>query len=307
MELLPEEVLRRILTSDLDKGNQLNASLTCRKWLDLLEEKLPRPLELHITLDSVACNARIWFVLASWSTVNVEKLEVIAPIMTPNSNCVSVVSIGPAKMLFCASSFNFAATANQDRLFDSSLYVSLRECGTRLTKLHFHSVDMSAVRVWTLAAIAKFTMLTSITFENCVFPKGFNESLLIRLLSPSFACLETIAITENSMVTDKFGVAVAKKCRRLQNLVLNDCHGMTALTVVGFCESLMNHESLAVNIQLRSCGFNPMELERHLHNPLLQCGPCWKARPMTVNIGFDRSAILLENAVERDRVILVYF
>lgn len=55
-------------------------------------------------------------------------------------------------------------------------------------------------------------------------------------------------------------MAVAKKCRRLQNLILNDCLGMTALTVVGLCESLMNHESLAVNIQLRSCGFNPMEV-----------------------------------------------
>lgn len=133
---------------------------------------------------------------------------------------------------------------------------------------------MSAVRVWTLAAIAKFTMLTSVVFENCVFPKGFNESLLIRLLSPSFASLESVAITGNTMVlsspevmqvadiqiTDKFAMAVSKKCRRLKDLTLNDCPSVTALTVIGFCESLMGHDSLAVNIHLRNCAFNPMEV-----------------------------------------------
>lgn len=112
MELLPEEILRRILTNELDKPNQLNASMTCRKWLTLLEEQLPRPLELHVTLDSVACNARIWLVEVCCFPKTLS-VKVTAPITTRKLRYASAVSIAAAKLRSCANFFNSAATGSR--------------------------------------------------------------------------------------------------------------------------------------------------------------------------------------------------
>jgi hypothetical protein len=304
MESIPKELLAGILTR-LDKSTQLNAGLTCKKWQDLLSDDLPRPLQLHITLDSIACNATVCY-------------------RTDNNTVITLCQCNDhrsCQMAFLRELFTLLGgrlTAltiedslydkkNEEKLFDASLHMALRDCGSQLGQLHFHSVEMSGIRPWTLAAIAKFSQLTAVSFENCVFPKEFNESLLNRLLAPSYQTLESICVTDNSLISDKFGMAVAKKCVKLKELVLNGCTFVTALTVIGFCESMMNHQYDMINLYLRNCSFNPSELERHLHNPLLSCGPCWKALPVTITIGYDRDAIVLENTMEPTRVIIIHY
>uniref|UniRef100_A0A914DPD5 Uncharacterized protein n=1 Tax=Acrobeloides nanus TaxID=290746 RepID=A0A914DPD5_9BILA len=120
-----------------------------------------------------------------------------------------------------------------------------------------------------------------------------SESLLLRILTPSFHSLESITFTNNELISDKFGVAIAKKCHRLEHFVLNSCRRITAVTAVAFCEALVQQR------------ISPT-LQQFLSNPLLSCGPCWIAQGIVVNIGFDRNALLLENKVERSLVILIY-
>lgn len=193
---------------------------------------------------------------------------------------------------------------------DYPIHVILRECGeTRLRSLEFTGVDMRRIRVWTLAVLARFTHLTSIHFQQCRFPGDMNESLLIRMLASSFVTLERLVITDNELVTDKLALIVAKKCCRLRELELSGCPGVTVLSVVAFCESTMALEQRynhPLTLGVKRTTFDPMELTRHLANPLLRCGPCWRAQAIWINIGFDRRAIVLENVMRSDLVILVF-
>uniref|UniRef100_A0A915D003 Uncharacterized protein n=1 Tax=Ditylenchus dipsaci TaxID=166011 RepID=A0A915D003_9BILA len=98
-----------------------------------------------------------------------------------------------------------------------------------------------------------------------------------------------------------------QKCPNLKEFNVSGCSEVTALSVVAFSEALVfNKDAHPINLDLRNTSFKSIELSRHLCNPLLQCGPCWRPQAVTLTIGFDRPAIVLENTEKHDLVIVVY-
>jgi hypothetical protein len=89
--------------------------------------------------------------------------------------------------------------------------IILRECGQNLEEFQLNLVDLRSVRPWTLAQSGKFHHLTTISFEDCRFPAGLSESLLLRILTPSFHTLESITFTNNDLVWCKNIVVINKK------------------------------------------------------------------------------------------------
>ena len=199
---------------------------------------------------------------------------------------------------------------------DYPFHVVLRECNAHnLEQLSLHCVDLSSVRVWTLSTLAKYSSLRTVCFEECKFPSELTESQFLRMLAPSFGAIQVLRITNNPMVTDKLGIQLAKRCVRLHELSLRGCANITAVTVVAFCEHLVENTAgsdeengrgqreerpMPLTIDLRNTGFDSAELSRHLQNPLFRCNPSsWVVQPICVNIGFDRNALLL---AERERL-----
>lgn len=79
----------------------------------------------------------------------------------------------------------------------------LNECGKDLKSIEFNLVDLACVYTWTLAVMARFSGLNYVSFDSCEFPSNFIESMLIRMLAPSFNTLESIHITNNKLVNFK--------------------------------------------------------------------------------------------------------
>ncbi|KAI1721533.1 F-box domain-containing protein [Ditylenchus destructor] len=210
--------------------------------------------------------------------------------------------------LFVNAPSRNALKADKEAVRDSVLHTILGECQNSLTSLGFHHVDMSYIQPWTIAQLAKFS-LESIQFIGCKFPVAMNESLFIRTLSPSFNNLEILTITETELITDKIAITVAKKCPKLREFNVRGCRKITAVSAVAFCEGiLLNHDANPMTLDLRNTSFKASELSRHLHNShsLLHCGASWKAQSITLSIGFDRSALVLENTERHDLVIVIY-
>uniref|UniRef100_A0A914EJ38 F-box domain-containing protein n=1 Tax=Acrobeloides nanus TaxID=290746 RepID=A0A914EJ38_9BILA len=297
MDSIPTEVLGHIL-SHLDKPNLLNASVTCTKWQTLLDSDLPQPLELHITLDSTGCNAAVCYRTDYDTSITICQCH--EHHSDQNIFLRELFRIFGDRLRSLTIEDSLYNMEHEERVTDLSMNIILRECGQNLEEFHLSLVDLRSVRPWTLAQFGKFHHLTTISFEDCKFPAGMSESLLLRILTPSFHSLESITFTNNELISDKFGVAIAKKCHRLEHFVLNSCRRITAVTAVAFCEALVQQRiSPTVNLYLQNTAFDPLKLQQFLLNPLLSCGPCWIAQGIVVNIGFDRNALLLENKVER--------
>jgi len=269
------------------------------------ELMLPQPLELHITLDSTGCNAAIRYQTDYDTTVTVCQCR--EHHSEQNIFLRELLRLFGDQLRSLIIEDTLCNLKRVERIGDLPMNVILRECGRELKELHLSVMDLRAVRPWTLAQASKFHGLTRISFEECRFPAGLSESLLLRILTPSFPTLESITFTENDLVSDKLGVAIAKRCHRLTHFVLNGCPRITAVTAVAFCESLVHqHVSQMVNLHVSNTAFDPIKLQHHLSNPLISCGSCWTAQAITVNIGFDRNALVLENKVERNLVIVIY-
>jgi len=305
MDRAPVEVLSRIFNG-LDEPSRVSATLTCQRWLSLLSPNLPELDHLHVNLDSMACNGKISYRTSCDTSTAICQCEEHA--VDQGVFLKEIFQLFGNQLRSVIVEDSLYSKNNDVTVRDYPIHVILRECGgSQLTSLEFNSLDMCSIKVWTLAVLARFSSLTAVRFSQCRFPVGMNESLLLRMLSPSFGSLEQLQMTGNDMVTDKMCLTVAKKCPRLRELDVSGCKGVTALSVIGFCESLSsNPKANPVTLNLKGTSFSSMELSRHLHNPLLKCGPCWRAQAITVNIGFDRRAIVLENKERKDLVILIY-
>jgi len=305
MEHLPTDVLRWIFAR-VDQPSKFNAALTCRRWFYLLHSDLPQLFHLHISLDSLACDAFILYRTARDTSAAICQCTEHTG---KNETFLQEVlhSFGSQLSSIAVEDYLLNKT-NDEVVRDNSLHMILSECDSlTLRQLALHFVDLSSVRVWTLSIFAKFSSLTSISFEACKFPAELNESLFLRMLATSFGALESFCITSNELITDKLCMTMAKKCTRLRELTLRGCSQITALSVVAFCEHLAYaEESIPITMDLRETSFNAMELSRHLHSPLLRGGPCWRAQSITVNIGFDRQALILTNMQRNDSFIMVY-
>lgn len=89
----------------------------------------------------------------------------------------------------------------QCHLEDLTFHSVLRNAPSTISALHIRGVNLSKIHAWTLALIAKFACLEEISLCGCILPIG-NESMLSRLIAPSFHSLASISVTDSNQVRE---------------------------------------------------------------------------------------------------------
>lgn len=166
-----------------------------------------------------------------------------------------------------------------------------------------------------------------IHLDGCTL--GFPEALFTRSLSPSFASLTQILVRDCPQITDKLARDVAKAGVLLEVpqgenesyvkvFDVAGCEKVTVQSVFPLMEFARLRRAQQLTLNLQRTTFNSqqvcslqdeiprLQLASCLHNPLLTGGKDWRMLRVSLQLGFEKSAILLENKVLAGKCILLH-
>ncbi|CAD6196355.1 unnamed protein product [Caenorhabditis auriculariae] len=291
MDQLPVELVQKIL-SILSTSDLMNCCLVSRRFMAISCSLMPELVSLRIALSDCPCRAggsakEGWLQICQCKMHGAkELLQVLLPFISSAANSLEVED-------------ELAKTS----VSDENIAILLAFfAGAPLKRLALTKCDLANVQPWTLALLAQFNQLEKIEIDGCTF--GIPESLLIRSLSTSFSTLTNIDVKDNKLVTDKFVRAVSRSCPMLEQFVLYRCKLISTFAVLSLIESTffrLNH-MLVVNVE--GTLFNANELDKYMSSPLFAARGEWRLSPTSIQIGFDKPAVLAEH--RRARCVLVY-
>uniref|UniRef100_A0A0K0ECF0 F-box domain-containing protein n=1 Tax=Strongyloides stercoralis TaxID=6248 RepID=A0A0K0ECF0_STRER len=302
-EILPVELWKKVL-GYLNESTKYSASLCCTTWRNLLINNIPRPYSIHLALD-FSCSATVKFH---------DEYDTYVSICQCNNHCkdhnemIYMIMEDVKDRLTDLVIEDLLLNKNMDSyLTQKTLSVILSKCGYSLKDLHFEEIDFNNIKAWCLAFMSVF-QLERIVFKDCKFPEDeiLNESFLLRSLTKSFQFLTHIEFTNTNFITDKFGITIAKSCKKLEYFNINGCQNISFLTVVAFCENLEYHSKTFIQISMMKTNINCDKLQRHLLNPLLRCGPNWKCNQISISLGYQQPALVLENMMKPHLLIILF-
>uniref|UniRef100_A0A0N5A8Z7 F-box domain-containing protein n=1 Tax=Syphacia muris TaxID=451379 RepID=A0A0N5A8Z7_9BILA len=298
MDKLPSEILVYIL-SFLNSSDRLRACFTCRRWLSLMLNTLPPTVRVGISLDTLTCNFYLSHTLDSETSICM---------------CICPEHIREHSVML-GYLFNVVAPAINSMIIDDDLvrhdnkvvsdnviHSILLETPASIEEFIFSGVDLSHVRDWTFGLLAKFKSLKDFSLLDCAI--STSESILLRVLSPSYNTLVSISITYSQRITDKFSSVIARRCPLVDRVDYTGCAHITSLSLVAFCEADSYRTAEMLFIGLSGTGFNYSKLCSYLVSPLMIGGMFWKVSMMKLQVGYPRNTVCLENTRQRNHLIL---
>ncbi|WKY01390.1 hypothetical protein Q1695_015410 [Nippostrongylus brasiliensis] len=291
MELLPPELLLRVCDF-LQLNDRISLSLVCSRIFAALGRVLPRPSNIHVQIGNCPAIARVQNNDSS-----------VALCQCNRHDTQSLLSFVIPLLLKNATSLQLEDELARDRIQDSYLHKLLTHCAyAPLTRLALSNCDLAGVKPWTIAQLAQFHELQELIFDGCTF--SVSESQLIRGMSPSFNTLSRLEISDNPQITDKLARAVARCCPKLENFCVSGCASVSALSVLVLMEAAFCRVSQMLTMHVEKTAFDVDELSRFIHSPLFNYCDEWRLTPASINLGYEKSAVLAEhkNAI----CILIY-
>ncbi|VDM95110.1 unnamed protein product [Thelazia callipaeda] len=303
MESLPEEMLRAIFQY-LPVSSLLPAAFTCSRWFNILRRSLPIVRNISISLDALSC-------IACFQQPTESQISFATCVCSKHSERRAILF----ELIFQTAGKEITTLVIEDssvpkenmetQIPDATVHVLFSNIPTCVKSLHFQGVDFSKVRPWTFALLVKLNELEELYILDTELPID-NESLLIRIFSPSFTTLTNLSITNNELITDKFALTLAQRCPLLQTINLNGCKRITSLSVFGFVENAPHRLTELTFIHVQATMFDFNMLQKFLLSPLLAGGNFWKANALKLEIGFEHDAVYLENIRLNNLLILVF-
>lgn len=107
------------------------------------------------------------------------------------------------------------------QMTDLTFHSVLDKSPHTLRALHIQDVDLSKVRPWSFALLAKFECLEELYILESVLPLN-TESLLARMLSPSFETLTNVSLTDSEQVRSFWKLSIVGRVQLWLQTLKND-------------------------------------------------------------------------------------